>query len=93
MGTARTVVTITFTKGRFIMAWQSGPLPKDTYGWGGVVPFDLKGGGFFFADFRGDKVIAISRDPKDPNSTTRELAPHEVAMYDNSLTLPPDAIG
>jgi hypothetical protein len=91
MGTAGTVVTITFTKGRFIMAWQSGPLPKDTYGWGGVVPFAgvipefSPGGGFLFADFHGDKVVIC------PGG--KELQPHEVAMFDNCLTLPPDAVG
>ncbi len=64
------------------MAWQRGPLPKNTYGWGGVVPFDLTGG-FFFADFCGDHVKAHS-EPE------RTLKPHEVAWFDNSIQdLPP----
>lgn len=38
------------------MAWKQGPLPKDTWGWGGVVPVGQSGSGFFFADFKGDRV-------------------------------------
>ncbi len=64
--------------------WKRGPLPKDTYGWGGVVPFDAVGQqGFFFADFKGDKVTI-------PGTPERILMAHEVAWYDNSLTLPPN---
>jgi hypothetical protein len=65
------------------MAWKKGPLPPDTYHWGGVVPFDLKSLGFYFADFFGDHVMVEMRDGK------RRLEPHEVAWYDNSLELPP----
>jgi hypothetical protein len=65
------------------MAWQKGPLPPDTYGWGGVVPFDFKAPGFFFADFAGDHVVTC------PDG--RVLQPHEVAQYDNSLALPEGA--
>jgi hypothetical protein len=64
------------------MAWKKGPLPPETYGWGGVVPADHKGAGFFFADFRGDSV-SISH-------AGRLLRPNEVAWYDNCLTLPPE---
>lgn len=64
------------------MAWKRGPMPKGTYGWGGVVPFDHSGSGFYFADFRGD-TVALEPDK-------RELQPHEVKWYDNSLELPPE---
>ncbi len=69
------------------MAWKKGPLPAGTYGWGGVVPVDLKASeGFFFADFCGDTVKAITHPE-------RVLQAHEVAYYDNSLTLPPHPKG
>lgn len=63
------------------MAWQKGPLPKDTYGFGGVVKAgDDPKAGFYFADFMGDHVLT---------HTHKRLEPHEVAQFDNSLTLPP----
>lgn len=67
------------------MAWKQGPLPKDTYGWGGVVPFDQSGDGFYFADFCGDHVKCCPGE--------RKLLAHEVALYDNSLELPPGLKG
>lgn len=61
--------------------WKKGPLPPNTYGWGGVVPVDVDTGtGFFFADFQGDKVVA---------SNGQTYRAHEVVWYDNSLELPP----
>lgn len=69
------------------MAWKKGPLPSGTYGWGGVVPFDEKVQGFYFADFAGNTVKAIGAGPH--GKTDRILQPHEVAFYDNSLELPP----
>lgn len=66
------------------MAWKKGPMPSDTYGWGGVVPFDeTTGGGFYFADFQGDKVVTYPGE--------RVLKPHEVVWYDSDLTLPPNS--
>jgi hypothetical protein len=62
------------------MAWQKGPLPADTYGWGAVVPVGVSGG-FFFADFCGDHVTCPD---------CKVIKPEEVAFFDNSLTLPPD---
>lgn len=62
------------------MAWKQGPLPPDTYHWGGVVPTGNDGGGFFFADFCGDHVKLV------PGG--RVLKADEVAWYDNSLNLP-----
>lgn len=67
------------------MAWQKGPLPAETWGWGGVVPKDQSGDGFYFADFQGDSVKTC------PDG--RALKPDEVALYDNSLTLPPHCKG
>lgn len=61
--------------------WKKGPLPADTYGWGGVVPLGL-GTGFMFADFQGDHVVVIPGE--------NVLQAHEIAMYDNSLELPPN---
>lgn len=65
------------------MAWQTGPLPPDTYNWGGVVPVGDESTGFYFADFHGDHVKVC------PDG--RALKADEVAFYDNSLTLPPHA--
>ena len=63
------------------MSWNKGPLPPDTWDWGGVVPTDQFAGGFYFADFCGDYVVII------PGG--RVLKPDEVAYYNNSLELPP----
>ena len=71
------------------MGWRKGPMPKNTYGWGGVVPVDFaQTGGFFFADFFGDHVKVIGL-----NGQERTLKPEEVEWYDNSITLPPNLIG
>lgn len=64
------------------MAWKNGPLPANTYNWGGVVIVGENPSlGFHFADFCGDHV-KLCPDGK-------ELKAEEVAMYDNSLGLPP----
>jgi hypothetical protein len=65
------------------MAWKKGPLPPDTYGWGGVVPTwdKVLCGGFYFADFKGDHVTLAAGGS--------EVKAEDVAWYDNSLTLPP----
>jgi hypothetical protein len=67
------------------MAWQQGPLPPDTWGWGGVVPKGVRGSGFYFADFQGDKVELVG----DPHN--RCLSPDQVAFFDNSIELPPNS--
>lgn len=61
--------------------WKRGPLPKDTYGWGGITlkPHDS---GFFFADFEGDYVIIQAADGE------KRIEAKDVCQYDNSLTLP-----
>ena len=71
------------------MAWQKGPLPPGTYYWGGVVPFDHKGTGFYFAEFFGDHVVMNPFDAKDG----RRLEPHEVLWWNNALDLPPTGVG
>jgi hypothetical protein len=61
------------------MAWKKGPLPKDTWFWGAVVPVGQEGKGFYFADFLGDRVNAVGYGT---------LYPEQVALYDNSIQLP-----
>jgi hypothetical protein len=68
-----------------IMAWKKGPLPKGTYNWGAVVPVGEETGGFYFADFVGDSAILIPSE--------RVVKADEVALYDNSLELPPNCKG
>lgn len=67
---------------RSLIMWKRGPLPKDTYGWGGVT-LTKQDTGFFFADFCGDHVKI-----RDGNGERKVMAA-EVCQYDNSLTLPP----
>lgn len=56
-------------------------MPKDTYGWGGVVRVGGESNQcFYFADFRGDCVVI---------QPSVKLEAHEVAWYDNSIELPP----
>ncbi len=71
------------------MSWKKGPLPPDTYQWGGVVPTDHKGSGFYFADFHGDHVQCFS----GKDSKGRRLNADEVAWYNNALELPPEESG
>lgn len=63
--------------------WKKGPLPPNTYFWGGaVVSNDTSG--FQFADFCGDHVKLDTR-----NGWLR-VEPADVKMYNNCLTLPPE---
>lgn len=64
------------------MAWKQGPLPPNTWNYGGIVRAgENPSGGFEFADFQGDHVKVL------PNG---EIIPAEkVGWYDNSLELPP----
>jgi hypothetical protein len=71
------------------MAWNKGPLPPGTYLWGGVVPINHKGSGFFFADFRGDHVVVNPGDPQYERKITAE----EVRWWNNGLDLPPEKYG
>lgn len=62
--------------------WKKGPLPPNTFNWGGVIPVgdDIKFG-FFFADFKGNHVILV-----DGQNTRLEA--HQVGWYNNCLELP-----
>ena len=71
------------------MAWKPGPLPANTWHWGGVVLKSEPSTGFYFADFCGDHV-------KIQDSTfrfDRRVEAHDVALYDNGLELPPSVKG
>lgn len=69
------------------MTWKRGPLPPDTYHWGGVVPVSEKlCSGFYFADFCGDHVRVVDGSKYEDQCI---LKADEVAWYDNSLELPP----
>lgn len=62
------------------MAWKKGPLPADTWKWGGVVKKGEKPeDGFRFAAFCGDHV-----ELEDGTKLTAE----QVDYYDNSLESP-----
>lgn len=61
--------------------WKDGPLPPNTYGWGGIVRGN-EAGGFEFADFCGDHVELVDGCVVKAN---------DVCKYNNSLTLPPNA--
>jgi hypothetical protein len=79
------------------MGWERGPMPPETWGWGGVVPADHEGTGFYFADFRGgyvsmERLELVGTDPDNMpiyKVHHRALQPHEVAWYNNALGLPP----
>ena len=62
--------------------WKKGPLPPDTWNWGGVVESESNPSGFFFADFCGDHVMLMTNPP-------RKLQAHGVVWYNNCLELPP----
>lgn len=64
------------------MAWKQGPLPANTWNWGGVVPVKHGSYGFFFADFYGDHVVVDG---------IGIIKAEDVAWYDNSIELPPNA--
>ena len=62
------------------MPWLPGPLPKDTYGWGGVTTAQTGKWSFMFADFCGNHVKVFP--------SGKVIAAGDVLLYDNSLTLP-----
>lgn len=65
--------------------WRCGPLPPDTWGFGGVQTKDCPEQSFLFADFRGDHVLLVNTET---GKNTR-LEACEVVQYNNSLDLPP----
>lgn len=75
-----------------ICGWQKGPVPENTWQWGGVVIKGESELGFYFADFCGDHV-AVQRESKPG----REIAgkpgwsrygPNEIVWWNNALSLP-----
>jgi hypothetical protein len=65
--------------------WKKGPLPQDTWDWGGVVPVG-ETSGFYFADFCGNHVKIVGLPGAD--GAQRILQPDEVALYNNCLKVP-----
>lgn len=65
------------------MGWKQGPMPKDTYGYGGVVLPGMTSG-FYFADFCGGTVKLFG----DPHPEPREISGYDVAYYNNDIELP-----
>jgi hypothetical protein len=61
--------------------WKKGPLPPDTWMWGGVVKVGDNPSGFYFADFHGDYVTLC------PGGEI--IKADQVAMWNNCLDLPP----
>jgi hypothetical protein len=72
--------------------WKKGPLPKKTWGFGGVVTLKMTDAksilsgkhnrGFQFADFHGDHVFIVNGKER-----TRVEA-DEVAFYNNDIQVP-----
>lgn len=62
--------------------WKRGPLPLDTWGWGGITT-ETGDTGFYFADFCGDHVKLI-------DGTV--VSADKVVMFNNSLELPPGSM-
>ena len=64
------------------MLWRRGPMPHDTWFWGGVVVrSNLVPDGFHFADFQGDHVILIPGGER--------IKAEDILWYNNLLHLPP----
>lgn len=64
-----------------VSEWRKGPLPADSWYWGGLVPADLHGSGFYYADFRGDHAILTPGD--------RKIEAADIAWYNNCIDMPP----
>jgi hypothetical protein len=63
--------------------WENGPLPKGTYGCGGVtLKSENPKSGFHFAVFLGDHVKLPQRDKQRVEAA-------DVGAYNNALTYPP----
>lgn len=61
--------------------WTKGPLPANTWNWGGVCKVGLNpSDGFYFADFKGDSVELV------PSGEI--LKADEVGWFCNCLVLP-----
>jgi hypothetical protein len=69
--------------------WKKGPLPPNTWDWGGLVDKDFaKGSGFYFADFRGDHATVYKGE--FPAKVRIEAA--DILWYNNSIKLPPSSM-
>lgn len=67
--------------------WHKGPLPAETWNWGGVVPVGSDPHvGFYFADFQGDHVL-IQKSINGLCVWVR-IQPEEVAYFNNCLSMP-----
>jgi hypothetical protein len=61
--------------------WRQGPLPPDTYFWGGVVTKEIDGQGtWYWCCFRGDHAMT---------SDEQRIEADEVVWYNNSINEPP----
>lgn len=68
--------------------WQRGPLPPNTWNWGGVVTVGDKGlGGFYYAEFFGDHAVI-----EGPNGDEVVKA-EDVAWYNNAIGESPVGVG
>lgn len=69
---------------RLSEGWHQGPLPANTYQFGGIV---LKGldpnRGFHFADFRGDHVMVVTS-----SGDLKRHEANEIGYWNNSITIP-----
>lgn len=64
--------------------WKQGPMPKDTWYWGGVVTKELaesNSQGFFLCGFNGDHAVLVHNNQAVPAE--------EIVFYNNSIELPP----
>lgn len=62
------------------MCWNKGPLPPDTWNWGGVQTVDMTSG-FIYANFCGDHVIT---------EIGTRIEADKIAYWSNCLDLPPE---
>lgn len=66
------------------MGWKRGPLPEDTYGWGGIVREDRDPEhGFEFASFVGDHVQVFRNGQLE-----ERVEGYDIAYYNNDIQLP-----
>ena len=63
---------------------ECGPLPKDTWNWGGVILRGESVSGFLFADFCGDHVKVQGED----GTFSKRVEANDIGWYNNCLELP-----
>lgn len=69
--------------------WHKGPLPADTWGYGGVVLAEMPEQTFLFADFRGDHALLVNTES---GKDGKRLDPAEILAYNNAIQLPPSGL-